>query len=114
MPEAELARNPVRPRCVSFTRRVSIGELETRGAKMLDPKKAYSGFAVDDVQKAREFYEGTVGLTASFVSHTASIRQHKEGTPQRHRRSSGSRRRGVGSCVSERDAPVRRASPRLG
>jgi catechol 2,3-dioxygenase-like lactoylglutathione lyase family enzyme len=24
--------------------------------------KAYSGFAVDDLQKAREFYEGTLGL----------------------------------------------------
>ena len=27
--------------------------------------KAFSGFAVDDLQKAREFYEGTLGLRVS-------------------------------------------------
>jgi len=27
--------------------------------------KAYSGFAVDDIPKAREFYEGTLGLKVS-------------------------------------------------
>jgi catechol 2,3-dioxygenase-like lactoylglutathione lyase family enzyme len=27
--------------------------------------KAFSGFAVDDLEKAREFYEGTLGLRAS-------------------------------------------------
>jgi catechol 2,3-dioxygenase-like lactoylglutathione lyase family enzyme len=29
---------------------------------MFTNTKAFSGFAVDDVQKAREFYEGTLGL----------------------------------------------------
>ena len=29
---------------------------------MLGESKAFSGFAVDDVQKAREFYGGTLGL----------------------------------------------------
>lgn len=29
---------------------------------MLESSKAYSGFAVDDTQRAREFYEGTLGL----------------------------------------------------
>ena len=29
---------------------------------MLATSKAYSGFAVDDIDKAREFYEGTLGL----------------------------------------------------
>ena len=29
--------------------------------------KAYSGFAVDDVQKAREFYGDTLGLNISVI-----------------------------------------------
>ena len=32
---------------------------------MFESTKAYSGFAVDDVEKAREFYGGTLGLPAS-------------------------------------------------
>jgi len=32
---------------------------------MFENTKAYSGFAVDDVQKARDFYEGTLGLKTS-------------------------------------------------
>ena len=32
---------------------------------MLENSKAFSGFAVDDVPKAREFYEGTLGLKVS-------------------------------------------------
>jgi len=35
---------------------------------MLANSKAYSGFAVDDVQKAREFYGETLGLKTSVVS----------------------------------------------
>jgi catechol 2,3-dioxygenase-like lactoylglutathione lyase family enzyme len=42
---------------------------------MLDPKKAYSGFAVDDVQKAKEFYGGTLGLNASFVDRGQQLLQ---------------------------------------
>jgi predicted enzyme related to lactoylglutathione lyase len=30
---------------------------------MLKDSTAYSGFAVDDVERAREFYEGTLGLS---------------------------------------------------
>jgi catechol 2,3-dioxygenase-like lactoylglutathione lyase family enzyme len=32
---------------------------------MFADTKAFSGFAVDDLQKAREFYEGTLGLRVS-------------------------------------------------
>jgi len=32
---------------------------------MLGDSKAFSGFAVDDLAKAREFYEGTLGLRVS-------------------------------------------------
>jgi catechol 2,3-dioxygenase-like lactoylglutathione lyase family enzyme len=32
---------------------------------MFAETKAFSGFAVDDVQKAREFYEGTLGVRVS-------------------------------------------------
>jgi catechol 2,3-dioxygenase-like lactoylglutathione lyase family enzyme len=32
---------------------------------MLGDTKAYSGFAVDDIDKAREFYAGTLGLRTS-------------------------------------------------
>jgi catechol 2,3-dioxygenase-like lactoylglutathione lyase family enzyme len=32
---------------------------------MLADSKAFSGFAVDDLQKAREFYGGTLGLTTT-------------------------------------------------
>jgi catechol 2,3-dioxygenase-like lactoylglutathione lyase family enzyme len=32
---------------------------------MFTDTKAFSGFAVDDVEKAREFYEGTLGLKTS-------------------------------------------------
>ncbi len=32
---------------------------------MFGDTKAFSGFAVDDVAKAREFYEGTLGLSVS-------------------------------------------------
>lgn len=35
---------------------------------MLASSKAYSGFAVDDVQKAQEFYAETLGLKTSVTS----------------------------------------------
>ena len=34
---------------------------------MLDSGKAYSGFAVDDVGKAREFYGETLGLNVAVL-----------------------------------------------
>jgi predicted enzyme related to lactoylglutathione lyase len=34
---------------------------------MLSDSKAYSGFAVDDVDRAREFYEETLGLDVSVL-----------------------------------------------
>jgi catechol 2,3-dioxygenase-like lactoylglutathione lyase family enzyme len=34
-------------------------------SNMLGDAKAYSGFAVDDMDKAREFYAGTLGLRTS-------------------------------------------------
>jgi catechol 2,3-dioxygenase-like lactoylglutathione lyase family enzyme len=34
---------------------------------MFENTKAYSGFAVDDIEKAREFYEGTLGIRAEVL-----------------------------------------------
>ena len=39
-----------------------VDDLRREGAFMFANTKAYSGFAVDDLAKAREFYEGTLGL----------------------------------------------------
>jgi catechol 2,3-dioxygenase-like lactoylglutathione lyase family enzyme len=36
-----------------------------KGNLMLADTKAYSGFAVDDIDKARDFYAGTLGLRTS-------------------------------------------------
>jgi catechol 2,3-dioxygenase-like lactoylglutathione lyase family enzyme len=40
------------------------GQLDkwTRGVTMLDSREAYSGFAVDDLQQAKQFYGETLGL----------------------------------------------------
>jgi catechol 2,3-dioxygenase-like lactoylglutathione lyase family enzyme len=35
--------------------------------------KAYSGFAVDDLQKAREFYSETLGLKTSVISEEGGV-----------------------------------------
>lgn len=34
---------------------------------MLADSKAYNGFAVDDLDRAREFYEGTLGVTTEVL-----------------------------------------------
>jgi catechol 2,3-dioxygenase-like lactoylglutathione lyase family enzyme len=39
--------------------------ISTKGATMLGNSKAFSGFAVDDLQKAKEFYEDTLGVNVS-------------------------------------------------
>jgi catechol 2,3-dioxygenase-like lactoylglutathione lyase family enzyme len=40
-----------------------MGELiETRGVTMLESGKAYSGFAVRDIEKTKQFYGETLGL----------------------------------------------------
>jgi catechol 2,3-dioxygenase-like lactoylglutathione lyase family enzyme len=40
-----------------------MGELtETRGVNMLESSKAYSGFAVRDIEKTKQFYGETLGL----------------------------------------------------
>jgi predicted enzyme related to lactoylglutathione lyase len=39
----------------------------TRGVSMLESSKAYSGFAVDDLDKALEFYGDTLGLKTSVL-----------------------------------------------
>jgi catechol 2,3-dioxygenase-like lactoylglutathione lyase family enzyme len=39
--------------------------IDQRGALMFADTKAFSGFAVDDVQAAEEFYGGTLGLKTS-------------------------------------------------
>jgi catechol 2,3-dioxygenase-like lactoylglutathione lyase family enzyme len=38
-----------------------------RGVSMLENSKAYSGFAVDDIETAREFYGETLGLKTSVL-----------------------------------------------
>jgi predicted enzyme related to lactoylglutathione lyase len=50
---------------------------------MLDPSKAYSGFAVDDVERAKDFYEDTLGLKTSFVDRGQQLLQLElgEGPP---------------------------------
>jgi catechol 2,3-dioxygenase-like lactoylglutathione lyase family enzyme len=40
-------------------------DLAERGADMFADTKAFSGFAVDDMQKAREFYGETLGIRTS-------------------------------------------------
>ena len=40
---------------------------------MFASTKAYSGFAVDDLQKAREFYGETLGLRTSVISEEGGV-----------------------------------------
>jgi predicted enzyme related to lactoylglutathione lyase len=40
---------------------------------MFENTKAYSGFAVDDLQKAREFYGETLGLKTSMISEEGGV-----------------------------------------
>ena len=42
---------------------------------MLASGKAYSGFAVDDPQRAKEFYEGTLGLHVSVLDRGQQLLQ---------------------------------------
>ena len=42
---------------------------------MFADTKAYSGFAVDDVQKARQFYGETLGLQTKMLSEEAGLMQ---------------------------------------
>jgi hypothetical protein len=44
---------------MNFTESFDLNSRYTKpkGASMLDTSKAYSGFAVDDTTKAKEFYE---------------------------------------------------------
>jgi catechol 2,3-dioxygenase-like lactoylglutathione lyase family enzyme len=41
---------------------------------MFRKTRAYSGFSVDDVQRAREFYEGTLGLEVSEENGMLNVR----------------------------------------
>ena len=40
---------------------------------MLGNSKAYSGFAADDVRKAKDFYEETLGVKTEWVSEEAGL-----------------------------------------
>ena len=40
---------------------------------MLTDSKAFSGFAVDDLQKAQEFYGGTLGLKTEVLDETNGL-----------------------------------------
>jgi catechol 2,3-dioxygenase-like lactoylglutathione lyase family enzyme len=39
-----------------------INKFKTKGVMMLKNSKAFSGFSVDNIQKAKEFYSNTLGL----------------------------------------------------
>jgi catechol 2,3-dioxygenase-like lactoylglutathione lyase family enzyme len=47
-----------------------------RGDDMLTESKAFSGFSVDDPEKARRFYEDTLGLRVSDVEMPGLMRLH--------------------------------------
>ncbi len=47
---------------------------------MLDPKKAFSSFSVNDIQEAKEFYGKKLGIDVS----TAPRRHTGTGTLRRH------------------------------
>ncbi len=47
-----------------------------RGDDMLSESKAFSGFSVDDPQKARRFYEDTLGLRVSDLEMPDMMRLH--------------------------------------
>jgi catechol 2,3-dioxygenase-like lactoylglutathione lyase family enzyme len=49
---------------------------------MLDSGKAYSGFAVDDVGKAREFYGETLGLNVAMLDRGQQLLQLNLGRGQ--------------------------------
>jgi catechol 2,3-dioxygenase-like lactoylglutathione lyase family enzyme len=49
---------------------------------MLDTGKAYSGFAVDDSAKAREFYGGTLGLDVAVLDRGQQLLQLNLGRGQ--------------------------------
>ena len=49
---------------------------------MLDSGKAYSGFAVDDVGKAREFYGETLGLNVAVLDRGQQLLQLNLGRGQ--------------------------------
>jgi catechol 2,3-dioxygenase-like lactoylglutathione lyase family enzyme len=40
-------------------------DVEKKGLRMFENTNAFSGFAVDDLRRAREFYEGTLGIRVS-------------------------------------------------
>jgi catechol 2,3-dioxygenase-like lactoylglutathione lyase family enzyme len=42
---------------------------------MLDSSKAYSGFAVDDPKKAKDFYENTLGLKVAILERGQELLQ---------------------------------------
>ena len=44
---------------------------------MLSTSKATSGFAVDDLNKAREFYEGTLGLSVEVLDEEHGVTRLK-------------------------------------
>jgi catechol 2,3-dioxygenase-like lactoylglutathione lyase family enzyme len=46
---------------------------------MLASAKAYNGFAVDDLEPAREFYEGTLGLRTTVVDEGNLMTLHLPG-----------------------------------
>src|SRR5919204_4279152 len=53
-----------------------------KGASMLDTSKAYSGFAVDDFAKAKEFYGETLGLNVAVLDRGQQLLQLNLGRGQ--------------------------------
>jgi predicted enzyme related to lactoylglutathione lyase len=58
---------------------MSIPARKERGATMLAQSKAFSGFAVDDIEKAREFYGETLGLEVETVEGPGLLTIHLAG-----------------------------------
>ncbi|MFD9130685.1 VOC family protein, partial [Kitasatospora sp. NPDC059571] len=48
--------------CLESGRRAADGAAAWRGRAVLRTSKAFSGFAVNDLRKAKDFYAGTLGL----------------------------------------------------
>ena len=49
---------------------------------MLAQSKAFSGFAVDDVERAREFYGETLGLEVELIEGPGLLNIHLAGGPR--------------------------------
>jgi catechol 2,3-dioxygenase-like lactoylglutathione lyase family enzyme len=52
-------------KCERTSPNIARARKETKGGAVLEKSKAFSGFSVNDIQKAKEFYGRTLGLEVS-------------------------------------------------